>query len=77
MQVLASLDRDKNTSITIALVFFLCCDEKRARSDLWSDFVLLQRSPIELASEETYGRTCFIFFDDQLDLPMKETDRLY
>ena len=31
--------------------------------------------------EETYGQTCliylFIFFNDKLDLPVKETDKLY
>ena len=44
-------------------------------------FFLSQRLPIGLASERriTVGLVLFSFyyFDDQLDLPVKETDRLY
>ena len=50
------------------------------RSNLRSDFVLLRRLLIELANEERLmvGLVLFFFyFDDQLDLPVKETDRLY
>ena len=113
MQILVSLDRDKNSYADTLVV--------RER-DLRSDFVLPWRLPIEPASEkrltvglcfvkkttnrafewgETYGRTLFLFFclsrrlpiglanerrivlfsfyyfDDQLDLSVKETDRLY
>ena len=96
MQILVSLDRDKNSSIGLA--YALVMSEKRLlvrlcfamkitnRACKWEEtycqtlFFLFVMKVTNRACEweENYGRTCFIFlFDDQLDLPVKETDRLY
>ena len=79
MQILVCLDRDKNSSVGLAGA--LVASEERLTVGLCFFFCLLRRSPIGLVSERriTVGLVLFSFyyFDDQLDLPVKETDRLY
>ena len=75
MQILVSLDRDKNSSVGVARSLvasektLFCCEDYqlslRVRRDLRSDFVLLKRLLIELVSEKrlTVGLCfCFSFF---------------
>ena len=105
MLILASLDRDKNSSVSVASVLLLWQEESEVRLMVGLCFVrkftswackwgetyrrtlfffyvcfLFVKKVTNRACEwgENYGRTCLIFlFDDQLDLPVKETDRLY
>ena len=80
IQILASLDRDKNSSVGMAGSSLVVM--KRARSGfflIFFFFIYIQRLPIKLASERLMvGLVVFFFFfffllDDQLDLPVKET----
>ena len=97
MQILVSLDRDKN--ISVGVTGALVASEKRLTVGLcfvkkttnwaceWGEtygrtlfffFCWSRRLPIGLVSERriTVGLVLFSFyyFDDQLDLPVKETD---
>ena len=95
MQILASLDRDKNSNVASVLVLLREESEKWFTVKLWFVTKITNRA---CRWGETYGRTLFcyedyqlslwvrrdlwsdlfyFFFDDQLDLPVKETDRLY
>ena len=61
MQILASLDRDKNSSVSVALVFFVL---RREECEKWLTVGLCVVTKITSRAYEwgeTYGRTCFIY----------------
>ena len=73
MQISVSLDRDKNSSVGVDLVLLLQQEE----SEKWLTVGLCFKFTNQACGRgENYGQTCFILFlfDDQLDLPVKETD---
>ena len=77
MQILASLDRDKNSSVGVAS--FLMLRQEESEKWLMVEFCFVTMiTNWACEGGETYGQTCFIFFifDDQLDLPVKDRQTL-